>query len=177
MKIATLIIGTFNPVTNAHLKLGHIARKKDANSDIFFVPSKGSFIHNYKGYEDKDILSDEIRIKLLREAVEPYGYNVMLEELNGTLDGRTYNTVNYVKNDLNYDIVNIVVGSDKKDEIAFWYRGNDLIKIANFIVVERDPADISSTQVRNAFCEKDLDYIRFAVPKPVYEYYEELNEK
>lgn len=69
MKKCILIFGTFNPITNAHISLGLLAKALYKDSDIYFVIAKTSFLQDWKHYDNKDILSEDARLKLCKEAV------------------------------------------------------------------------------------------------------------
>lgn len=201
MKKCVLIFGTFNPITNAHISLGLLAKALYKDSDIYFVIAKTSFLQDWKHYDNKDILSEDARLKLCKEAVAEYDYMHILDvELTDVVDGKTYNTVKYIKDSLHYEEVYIICGTDKLTELHQWYRVDDLVTEVKFLVVQRDyfniqhlppfvqqyrdkfeiftpPTtlqEVSSTKIRNAFNEHNLEYIKEYVPKNVYLYYKSL---
>lgn len=191
-KVASLIIGTFNPITNAHMKLGRIAKEYDKASDVYFVPANNAFLHSWKGYNNKDVFDDELRIKLLNVAFEDSDFKVFTGEIDGIVDGRTINTVKYFKDVLKYDSVNIIMGKDKINEIDYWYKAAELKQIANIVIVDRKTEDeisirkesdfifisqsddelleVSSTKVREALRNNDYEYAKSVLPEGVYNY-------
>lgn len=190
-----LIFGTFNPVTNAHVGMGLAARKARPEADIVYVPTNGRFLHSWKNLDDENTLSDENRVMLLRKAVQAYGFGVETLEVDGTVDGRTYHTVQYFKD--RGKQVFICMGMDKVPEYHIWYKGEELLRENRFLIctrshthiddvatdlvkkyrdhfteIEMDDAnqDVSATQIREAFRNGTLEQVRDRMPSVVYEY-------
>jgi len=189
---AILIMGTFNPITSAHVALGEEAKKVMPWADVIYVPSNLSFMRDWK--EIDEFLSDEDRISLIRESIASIpDASVSDIEITGVSDGRTYNSVNIIKE--KYEEAVIVMGIDKLDELDRWYNADRLFsenkvlvfersgenlesRMTDFIRQRRDsfvaesmPAcygDISSTAVRKAFKEGNLAAIEEYVPQNVY---------
>ena len=197
MKRAALIVGTFNPITNAHLNLGHLAKKHLPDADIIYVPAKDSFLAGWKGMDSELILNQEERYRLVKEAVEPMRFRVSDCEISGESDGRTINTVNCLKEKFGYEEIYLCMGTDKVGELEKWYKAEELVSENKFMIVERGEdsledvmtdftkkygskfitvhscegyKDISSTIIRDYCRKNDMDGIRDMVPDNVYNY-------
>lgn len=198
-KNVILVFGTFNPVTCAHINLSHIAKKKIENSDVYYVVSKSEFLSSWKKYDKNEIMSDDDRLRLLKESIKDIKDVYVSDiEISGLVDGKTINTVSYFKNELSYENVYLIFGTDKLSEFHTWYKGMELIRDNKFLIIQRDDDDfelkmteytnkyrdnfilldldneykyISSTKVRNAYLSKDFDALINMVPAPVYNYF------
>lgn len=197
MKNVILVFGTFNPITKAHLELGITASSVIPNSDIYYIPANINFMKDWKVIDKDRLFSDAIRIKLLKDTVEPYGFFVNTLEIDSIVDGRTYNTVKFFKNNFGYDNVYICCGYDKLEELEKWYKSDKLVSENKFLVFSRnnkslsncknefilkyldrfieitnrlDLQDISSTDVRHYYFNNEIDKIKDLVTEPVYNY-------
>lgn len=190
-----LIFGTFNPVTNAHIGMGIAAKRALPEADIVYVPSSGRFLHSWKNLDVQNTLSDEDRVMLLRSAAANYGFGVETIEVDGTVDGRTYHTVQYFKN-LGKKVI-ICMGMDKVPEFHIWYKGEELLRENRLLICTRsnthiddvatelvrqyrdhfteiemgeDTQNVSATQIREAYLNGTLEQVRDRMPEVVYEY-------
>lgn len=191
---AVIIGGTFNPITIAHLEMGHRVKDILPEADIFYVPSNLTFISKWKDLDQEDsIFSDQNRITLLKNVFARQNDFQLLDiEYSGRTDGTTIETVRYIKS-LGYTDIYICIGMDKLQEIHKWREYKDLIKMVKIILFTRNRQydinkfpftdmttkinlperfqDISSTKVRNAIYNHDIESIRTIVPDEVYTFY------
>ena len=135
MNNAYLIFGTFSLMTKAHLEMGLLIKRNYIfdNNDIFYIPAPKTYIEGYK----KDIfhISDEKRVEILKNTVEPFGMKVSTVEIDGVVSGYTYDTVEYFKKQ--YDNVYICVGQDVLEDMINWEKGLELMKENSFIIYSR----------------------------------------
>lgn len=192
---AVLIMGTFNPITKAHLELGIGAKKIFPAASIIYVPSNLSFMKDWKKVDDS-FLSDSERVQLIKDSIaDMEDFSVMDVEIRGESDGRTYNTVQLIKQQ--YDEVVMVMGIDKLEELDRWFKADELFSENTVLVFERNGDNlesmmtdfirahrdnfvaaempeqyeyISSTAVRKAFETGDLSAIKDDIPGVVYQY-------
>lgn len=196
-KNAILIFGTFNPITYAHVNLGLQSRKVVDDSDVIFIPAKDEFLRSWKGYGSESILDS--RVSLLKSVAAEYDFLVSEIEVDGTVDGRSINTINYIKSHYEYEKVYFCMGTDKVPELEKWYKASELVSENEFLVFTRGEtlesvmrdftrqyadrfhevpeddrfADMSSTKVREALKNNDIESVRNMVPQKVYEYLSE----
>ncbi len=190
------LFGTFNPVTNAHIEMGMVARNVlGPQCNVTYIPSGDAYIRNWKGYKDGDILPGKVRAGLLRDAVSRYGFRVATVEVEGITDGRTYNTIDY----FGFDGAVLCLGMDNIIQITKWYRWQKLLEKCRLLVFKRDGISpslkvekilkyalscqfatldekymgISSTKVRICYVNRDLEQVKDLVPENVYHYLEE----
>ena len=186
MNSNTLIIygGAFNPPTIAHVEIIRKLAETYPNNKIYVIPSNDKYITGWK--QQYSPIPFEDRIDLLSDAAvaaEKYNEQISYSGIEQYIitSGNTIDTVNYLK-DTRYSDVVIVIGSDNLSEIKTWYRGDELLAENDFIVLTRGKYNdchflqlegfdnISSTQVRDAYLNNDLESIKNYVPVNVFEY-------
>lgn len=192
-----LIFGSFNPVTNAHISMGITAKKAlGPDTVVTYIPASDTYIKSWKKYEDGSILSAGARITLLEDAVTSYGFEVSTIETDGVTDGKTYNTVEY----FGFDDCVLCLGMDNILQIKKWYNWQNLLARGHFLLFWRNMnrvrqreadsilgqmthpytfaclpkgrADISSTQVRDCYRNRDFKKLKSLVPENVFQYLE-----
>lgn len=191
-----LICGTFNPPTNAHMDMGRAAKDvlgKDVN--VTYVPTADQYLRKWKGYKDGVIMPANRRLSLLSVAAAAHGFTVSAVEIDGIVNGKTFNTVKY----FGFEDSVLCIGIDNIVQMKKWYRWQELVRRTRLLVYDREGyeltpeaeevlavarrvdhaslwepnAKISSTLVRRLYMEKDMDRLRRLVPECVYRYLEE----
>ena len=190
---AIIIGGTFNPITSAHINLAKICEKNFSDADIFFVPANLDFISNWKKIENDTTFSNNKRNQLLKIVFSKIKYNLLNIEVNGIVNGKTYDTVRYLKTF--YKEIFVVIGADKLLEIEKWFNFSELLENVKFILFDRDGKNfddlasdslkmysdrfvifhqndefqnVSSSNIRKAFFNNNLESIKKYVPGDVY---------
>lgn len=139
MKKIGLIGGTFDPVHLGHISLALFSLRHYQLDQVIFIPTNISIYKN-------NIVSYFHRLNMLRLAIKKYRYFTVSQwEKNG--DGYFSNTLNHLsKNHQFY----FIFGSDIVSQINKWKNYQDILKVAQIILVDRDKlSPISSTQVRS----------------------------
>lgn len=186
-----LILGSFNPVTTAHIAMGSCAKEVYSIADVVYIPVNQKYLQSFKGYSEMDIVSDEHRWKMLVGSL-PRGCKASAVEMLGRVDGKTYNTARHFAN--LYDEVIVCIGADNLKDIDSWYRAEELVQSCKFLVFQRNGCeselapklqryasnfvylqaelpDVSSTQVRHALREGDNHLVKRSVPPYTYWYF------
>lgn len=183
MKIG-ILGGTFNPIHNGHLILADEVRQKLVLDKIFFVP-----VYSPVHKEEKDLLSPEERLKMVKMAVKDNPYFEALDmEIKRKGKSYTIDTLRQLKGE--YPQVKkffFIVGSDALGYLDNWKDISEVMKLAKFIVALRpnyplknlpndilpvviEPIDISGFRLRQRI--KDNESVRYYLPKEVYNYIE-----
>lgn len=191
-----LICGTFNPPTNAHMDMGRAAREvlgKEVN--VTYVPTADQYLRKWKGYKEGIIMPAHQRLSLLFVAAASHGFTVSGVEIDGVVNGKTYNTIKY----FGFDDSVLCTGIDNIAQMQKWYRWEELVRRTRLLVYDREGyeitpeaeevlrkarrvdhaslwasnAKISSTLVRRLYMEKNMDELKRLVPECVYKYLEE----
>lgn len=196
------IFGTFNPVTMAHVNMGVVAKNRLEHQcgnkcEVVYIPTSSRYIRYYKGYREGSTLPDYIRVQLLKDAVSKYGFSVSTIEINGVVDGRTYNTISY----FGFDDAVLCLGMDNIAQMKKWYKWRELLQKCRLLVFRRkgftcehpdeisevleyssgydivdlytDQACISSTEVRRRYMNGDMEGLKSMVPSNVFDYLSE----
>ncbi len=179
--------GAFNPLTLAHLEILNEASKLIDSSIKILLPANISFMHSWKKFSDDEILSQDLRLKILDKLSKENNFIVEKCELE-QITNKTYESLNYLKNKYSANEIYFVCGVEKLSELNTWYRYKDLLQEFKFIVFKRnnlDPIsefnketylheyrnsfyfltpsinieDFSSTKVRKALREKRYDLV------------------
>lgn len=62
-----------------------------------------------------------------------------------------------------------VMGSDNFNKMPFWRNYDKIKKIYNYIIIDRDPKEVSSTQIREMIKSNDEKVMKY-LPEEVYNY-------
>ena len=192
-----LVPGAFNPPTIAHIKIWEVLLEKYPDASILYLPSRDEYITNWK--EQVKPIPYLDRCNLLSDAITNMSdVAVCTVEKTDVITGKTYDVVNWFKT--HYKGFNIVIclGDDKLKELEYWYKGRELITENNFVILSRNGqrnldwydlsfhehlqnikfpyADISSTKVRKAYLNGELDTVKDDIPANVYDYLKSHND-
>lgn len=142
-KKIVVIGGTFNPPTLAHIDLAKRA-KTHVNADlVILVPTKSDYMKSWKKYQNSDIYPDELRVETIKSC-ETEWLKIDTCEIDGVVSGKSYDTLQYIKNKYRTDDVYFAVGTDKLNEIPRWAKSTLFLSTEKFIVMQRNNDDINS---------------------------------
>lgn len=198
MNNIAVIFGTFNPLTMAHIQIGLLAQKKVNAQKVIYVIAQDSFLQNWKQMDNDSIIPADFRFKLMKQALNDYGFIASDIELTGKSDGKTYNSINYLKTIYPSYNFYIVMGTDKVGELDKWYKSEQLISENKFLIIDRDNNKledvivssplaskyqdnfisitndkfnfVSSTIIRQAYVDNTLEQYKQYLPKNIYQY-------
>ncbi len=183
--------GTFNPIHNAHLRVGEFVRQKYCFDKIIFIPA---YIPPHKKC-DRNLAIH--RYNMVKIAIQ---HNKFFEisDIEYKRGGKSYTYLTILELIKLYDIedkINFIIGTDAFEKIESWYEADKLKKLIKFIVFIREEnfdssrynylkdkgydfefqpltfENISSTQLREFI--KNNKSISPYVPKQVEEYIKE----
>lgn len=181
MKIG-ILGGSFDPVHLAHIDMAEKCMAEFDLDKIMFLPSSDP-------PHKKNITKKEIRIEMLEKALEKFP-QFYLSTLETERAGKTYtfDTALWLKENTK-DQYFYIIGGDSLNTLHSWYRAEELFKLIEFIVVDRQHVeedgtlaekmgakihfskhtglDISSTEVRNKVLKNQS--IKDLVPSGVME--------
>ena len=191
-----LIFGAFNPPTNAHLGIAESILDKYPDAQIIYYVAPDSYMHYWKKMDWGTFLEQELRVDLLRESIEARKDLVSNCSVIKQNSEHCFEEIENFKKEHGDNDTIIVVGADKIQELHTWYRGYELVKNNKFLVIKRRGdsgknlpeilqqfADhfehidgfeheqfVSATHAREAFKDKDWNYLANLVPAPVFDY-------
>jgi nicotinate-nucleotide adenylyltransferase len=137
MKIA-ILGGAFNPPTIGHKKISEVILSLSLVDEVWLMPCYG---HQFKaGLEDS-----EHRHKMCK-FMESDKVTVFDFEIKNRLDGKLYNTVEFMLKDkkLSENEYFFITGLDNALTITSWYNYSKLLNSVKFIVVNRRGVELKS---------------------------------
>ncbi len=137
MKIG-IMGGTFDPVHLGHLEMALFCLEKFKLDKIMFLPL-GDAPHK------SDVSPKEVRVKMLQVATEKLD-NCFISLLEVNRKGKTYtfDTLSQLKSTTD-DEYFYIIGGDTLNTLHKWYRAEDVFKLVDFIVVDREESDVSQS--------------------------------
>ena len=134
MKRVALFGGSFNPITKGHIKVANAVLKKYSFDCFWFMPC---YNHNL----GKSLECQIHRMEMIEKAIKSSRNKKMMEvcryEIVKQSEGKTYNTLTELTEQLKFINFTYVIGMDCAIDIKKWYKWRKLINEFNFIVVER----------------------------------------
>ena len=183
--------GTFNPIHNAHIRVGKFVRQKYCFDKIIFIPA---YIPPHKKC---DVSLTKHRYKMTELALKSYPF-FEISDIEYKRKGKSYTYLTLLELTKQYDFedkINFIIGTDAFEKIESWYEADKLKNLVKFIVFIREEnfnqakynylkdkgydfefqpltfEDISSTELRQKI--KNSESISEFVPKQVEEYIKE----
>ena len=189
--------GTFDPFHNGHYKMLEIALSKFKVTKVVLVP-------NYLPVnKKKPMLSSKNRFSMLNKNKHEFPkrddldliYDVSDYELNQEGSSYTINTLKYLQEKYNSNLITLLIGSDNFFSFHLWKDYADILKqvtlcvinrgyrsineyeayiennldsgfYKSIVICENEPIDISSTKIKENF--KDENFLKINLPKFIY---------
>jgi len=146
--------GTFDPIHFGHIKMAEFCFDVLKLDKIFLIPA-GNPPHK------KPIVPYDHRVEMMRMAIEDRP-KFEIKELEKIEQAKNYTYTYYTLKKLNEeypeDELFFLVGEDNISEIAYWFKYEELLDMAQFIVLSRE-----NSNGHTKYLKKDLRYI----PMPV----------
>ena len=181
MKRIGIFGGTFDPIHNGHLALAQTALEKMSLDEIIFVPS---YLPPHKSA--RNVVAADDRLRMARLAIKN-NPNFGISDFEVRRTGKSYSieTLRYFQKKLRNTKLFFILGEDAYKQLAKWKDIAQVLKIVEFIVVNRPGykqtagkikchhavmpgIDISSSYVRQRM--RSGQEVRYWVPGPVAEY-------
>jgi nicotinate-nucleotide adenylyltransferase len=158
--------GTFNPVHFGHLRMAIEAFEKYQLEQIRFIPCKVPVHKKTPG------VSAEHRVAMLKLAIQSQK-NFIIDEREVKRKTPSYmiETLSNLRDEMPKQQFGLILGSTELILLTKWRRWQDILKIAQLIVLPRDTASalpISSTAIRNLI--KKNKNPQYLLPNAVLDY-------
>ena len=145
--------GTFDPIHCGHLRMAEYCCEKLHLDKIYFIPA-GNPPHK------KPHIHYDLRVQMLHLALEGKPY-FEISELEKQEHARNYTYTYYTLQELKKkhpnDELFFLLGEDSVAEISTWFKYNELLNLAQFIIISR-PAD-PKNHSNNLPFSRDLSYL------------------
>ena len=166
MKIA-LYLGSFNPFHNGHLKVIRTALEDFGMDKVVIVPTMQN------PWKEEKVLNIDKRIHIIKFQLQEVFFpeqwlKIEIDNIEKFLipPYYSYATLHALKNKYCNDEIFVLCGEDTIKDIPNWMNGEQIIIDYNFLVVDRLPWDISSTQIRE-FIRLGKDISKFVSPNVI----------
>ena len=157
--------GCFNPPTNIHIKIANNLIEQGKLDKIVFVP-----VNDY--YKKENLVEANHRYNMLKLATKNYD-NLEVDDIEIKENRQLFavdafevicNSI-FAKNSQ----VFLIMGSDNYKKMPTWKEYEKIKDKYNYIIIERDKNEISSTEIRDMIKNNDKKVLEF-LSKEVYEY-------
>ncbi|WP_414055072.1 nicotinate (nicotinamide) nucleotide adenylyltransferase [Macrococcus equi] len=169
--------GSFDPIHIGHLTVANEVYHYEQPDLFLFIPTGHSPLKSSGA-----VVSDDARVKMLNMAIEYLGFGQIDSfELERSGKSYTYHTICNLKEKYPGALIKVIIGTDQYRSINQWYEIEQLTKLVQFIVVNREVEqqtlpvpfqvftipriDISSTMIRKRCAEQQS--IRCFVISPI----------
>jgi len=131
--------GTFDPIHDAHLEIARAALLRFGLDKVLFIPAA-----NPPHKPANELAPYEHRVRMVEIACEnePAFEVSHIEEASGSNEGQRSYSILTIEKLLSAGHENLwfLIGADAFAEIRTWYRWRDVIRLVDFIVVDRPGA-------------------------------------
>ena len=153
--------GTFDPPQVGHVRAAVEGQERAELQRVLWVVARDPW---QKAGEVKT--SAEDRFAMVRACVAALdGHEASRLELDRSGPSYTVDTLEVLLADEPDAEIHLIVGQDVADSLETWHRADDVRKLCEVLVIDRDPEDVSSTEVRRRLAAgESVDEL---VPLPV----------
>ena len=184
--------GSFNPPTYGHIGLAQNAVEEFGLDKLFFVPVGNK-------YNKKGLIDEKHRYNMLKIACQDAKkLDVSDIELNKNINFNASEVFKMIENKYKNDDIYFVLGADNLEKMPLWDNFSELLRY-NYIILERgekkvqdiinssdelrenkqkfkiiknqELMQISSTQLRNAINESNIEYAKKITNQEIIDYY------
>jgi len=125
--------GTFDPIHCGHIRMAEYCRDKLRLNKIYFIPA-GNPPHK------KPQISYDLRVQMLHLALNG-NLHFEIKELEKQEQARNYTYTYYTLQKLRIEHPNdelyFLMGEDNVSEISTWFKYNEMLNLAQFIIINR----------------------------------------
>ena len=146
--------GTFNPLSRAHGDLIRYLKRIFKPEKVIILPTGNGFFHSRKHFDENSILPLDLRLKILNE-YKKRNKNIEIEliEVEG-ITSKTYDSLNYLQSKYpDYELL-FCFGTEKADELVRWYKIEELLEKYRIVLIRRNFDDFGNLFMGNEFLKK-----------------------
>jgi len=156
MNIA-LLFGSFNPIHNGHLAMAHTALQSNKIDEVWFVVSPHNPLKDFTTLAPANDRANMVSLALMHEE----RMKLCTIEFDMPKPSYTIHTIYKLKEEYPSFNFHILCGTDVVNQLAAWYKYEELIQSVKFLVCLREtPLEISSNEWMKKFPEQ-FEFIAF----------------
>ena len=135
--------GSFNPISNIHMKLAKMLTEKNIVDKVFFVP-----VGDY--YKKTSLIKAEHRINMIKLAISNEE-KIEIEDISAKseIELCALDTFKLIEEKYRDDDLFFIMGSDNYRKISTWKNYEEIINKYNLIIIERERKKIRKTDKNN----------------------------
>lgn len=160
--------GCFNPPTNIHINIANNLIKQGKLDKVVFVP-----VNDY--YKKENLANANYRYNMLKIAIKNYN-NLEVDDIEikenrplFAVDAfKVIHKSNFAK-ETNRENTFLIMGSDNFEKMPKWKNYDKIKDKYNYIVIDRDEKEISSTKIREMLKNNDKKVLEY-LSEEVYKY-------
>ena len=142
MKVG-IFSGSFNPIHIGHLALANYICEYEGVDEVWFVVSPRNPLKN-----EADLLDDQLRLKLVRLAIEGYPHFVASDvEFHLPRPSYTINTLEYLKSTFPDKDFYLIIGADNWTVFNQWKDSAKILLHTKLLIYPRPGYPLSSTSL------------------------------
>ncbi len=160
--------GCFNPPTNIHINIANNLIKQGKLDKVVFIP-----VNDY--YKKENLANANHRYNMLKLAIKDYD-NLEADDIEVKEDRQlfaidAFDLIHKSKfaQETDKEKIFLIMGSDNFAKMPNWKDYDKIKNKYNYIVIDRDEKEITSTKIREMLKNNDENVIKY-LPKEVYEY-------
>jgi nicotinate-nucleotide adenylyltransferase len=133
MNIA-LLFGSFNPVHNGHLAMAHAALELNTCDEVWFVVSPHNPLKDFTTLAPANDRANMVSLALMHEE----HMKLCTIEFDMPKPSYTIHTIHKLKEEYPSFSFHILCGTDVVNQLAAWYKYEELIQSVKFLVCSRE---------------------------------------
>lgn len=148
MKRIGIMGGTFDPIHNGHLMIGHQAYQEYSLDSVWYMPSKTP-----PHKKDHRVTSSRDRCAMVQAAIEEVSYFCLSDFEIKRAGGNTYtaDTLRLLREEYEDTEFFYIVGADSIHDIEKWYHPEYVLRAVTFLAADRESEEQKrslDTQIR-----------------------------
>lgn len=133
MKRVALIGGSFDPVHEGHIEIAKAARQALHTDEVWFIPS------NSTPLKDRELTPVSDRLAMLRLAIAGHpDFKICDADLKRSGTSYSIDTMRILKEQYPDTEFFWLIGTDQAEQFSRWKEPEELIRLAQFVVVDRN---------------------------------------
>lgn len=156
MNIA-LLFGSFNPVHNGHLAMAHAALELNTCDEVWFVVSLHNPLKDFTTLAPANDRANMVSLALMHEE----HMKLCTIEFDMPKPSYTIHTIHKLKEEYPSFSFHILCGTDVVNQLAAWYKYQELIQSVKFLVCSRETNTENSMYSHVQKFSKQFEFIPF----------------
>ncbi len=143
--------GTFDPIHNGHIQTSLVIQEAFHFDSYRFIPCKLPTI------KPPSEATTAQRVYMLELAIKNYKqFEIDLREINRTTPSYMVETLQGLRDEYKHAAITLILGYDAFLTLPKWHHWQELIKLANLLIINRDSFNLKLSESLQSFQEQHL---------------------